>query len=1337
MVRSVLFLLLIAYCSLTNATVTWHDDLAITQNVVDQDLDIAGTNQLIAPIHVTAVNSDILVTVTQDATVTSTVQLYFYADPGRTVTVEVEEDLMFRGSNSDFLITFSGAGNLKFLTKGGATLSFTSLPTTAGALFYILSTATATPRVSFGRFPIGTFPQPEPDLHAFVQVGNGSLISFAAPTATSTGAATETGSLSFDATQAQDATGRLILTIQSGGGLNVGAALLTNLLNPTLADFDPLTPAGNQMDLAIENTGVLANSDWSGLLIQNGNQQWPYLQSNPFCEPTQNRGMTGFVLRPNSSLTIGNLSYLDYVVTQTNVTLDLNISQTLLNENCGRFTNEITKDRNPAALIVDGSLDPASTPATINLQGNSAIYFRSAVNCDNVADVVVAPDQVISYTVAPNQDLKDEGTIVLDVEGLLEVNGTPGGQNVLNILSLYVNPVGGSVFIEGNDTEFPLRTFARDASGAYVQYGSGCFLINNRMNFRNASLQHTDTNHPIFEDNTIAQSSPTYIGGESRSLGCPFGAQENRIAFYSGNFLLHTSAAATGVDFLVTNSGFDNLAEFRFYYNGRCIDQGTGRSLILGTNIGSVASDFAHIINRDSHLDIMQTQAGPAVQNQLNLSVAPNNNKVTEGITGDITNQFAVNTLFLGWASNISIGTNGTMGTDSQGNPFTLTAFPELFISGDYFSFMTQGGTIGQPSLSMTSGEGGMFVDTNGVVAIAPNRRASMNMCVTRSRNGSIDLPKNKVLFGPTVGIAQWHLDLTDASQRNIIPADESISDYSLDWKNITKNYCYAPITVPYELPGTPAPGASPAVTNENLIGLPVIYGSVEQMQVKNSRLGDQAQVIVDGGLVREMVFLTGEASATAPTGFVVIQNDAIVGIGSADRNVDSLDSAVVLGVNGVTLVANGNGVVHLNKNTIVNNVCHILTGTLFGRDVVQQLVIDADVPRELRIKSDGVLDLTSFTQPSQQLVIGGQVKIVFEPGAKMLLGGGDLIFTEQASAELLPFIDGDLPTGVIPADTDPYRVKWLGGTGTIIFEENSQLLIPRGAILGVETDPILGVTYVNETWQLHDAGRINIGTPELYGGALQVGNVTDNAGHEINLRLVVNGIGATVDLNSQGFLGFSVGIVDKQADIPNNWRVDRLFNVNNVVMTLTEGTFASQQIYPGNSIDASLLAFGPAVNYTFSFDRVNSEILGGGNMMVTNNATGFFNPTILSADGFINPRLSVGILASKTTLLDTSKTVTNANPITVGPLAPPALFDFLRMNYYANQNARTAAVFRSSLGETTVGYVDNGIIRRPLAGAMRLNGAIVGPDRALVIGCAGLALSNPDRAPALSILNP
>lgn len=1318
--------------------VNWHNDLDITADVHNQNISVIGTNELKAPIHVVSSSADILVSIDADSIITSSLQLYFFADTGRIITFSVVNDLILRGSQTDFLITFSGDGDLKFWIKGGKQLTFTENTTTrAGALFYVLEgpTGATTPIVTFGRFPLHSFPNPEPNLHAFVNVGANSAIAFAAQTATSTGTATQVGDIFFDATQIVGNTGRLVLNIENGASVLAAGSLITTLADPVLADIDDTIPAGLASRFEIINSGA-AQGRWSAPLVVNSNKTWTPLMINPFCEAPTTSIRHGFIIGANGVLTINDQSYLDYVVTVTNISPDPVITMTVLDYPCERFTEQVIKDRNPAALIIDGSTETNITPAMIIMNGDSAAYFRSGVNCEGIVTTTLMPDTPVSFLVNPDQNLRTEGTILFDVEGRLDVRGDPNGENALNILSLEVNPTGGSVFIEGTDTVFPLRTFAK-TNGVYDQYGTGCFMINNRMNIFDAALQHTDQNHPVFENNIVAQSSPAYIGGESRSLGCPGAAQENAIAFYNAQFLVHTSAAATGVDFKVPNNDSDNQSNFTFYYNGRCIDQGSGRSLILGTNVGSVAEDQAHIINRDSHLDVMQEVAGSAVDQRLSLLVAPNNTKVTEGIVGTITDQFSIQTIFLGHASNISIGTNGDTGTDPDGNPFVLTTFPEIFINGDYFSFTTQGGALNNPSASMTTGEGGIFVDKNGVFDIASNRRASVATMVTKSRNASIDLPKSKVLFGPRVGLAQWQLNLNDPNQLTIVPLGESLSDFNVDWKNTTKDYCTAPVNVPYELPSTPAAGASPAVTNANLIGLPLIKGSVEQMQFTNARLGDQAQVVVDGGLVREMVFLTGDVSATAPTGFLVLQNDAIVGLGSADRNVDSLDSAVVLGVNGVTLVANGNGTVHLNKNTIINNVCHILTGTAFGINGPQQLLIDSDVPRELRVKSDGVLDLTSFTNTNQQLAIGGQVKVVFEPGAKLLLGAGTFIFTDQGSAELSPFIDGDLPVGTTPSDTDAFRVKWIGGSGPVIFEENSRLLIPRSTILGVETDSILNITTVNVIWQFRDAAQLLVGTPELFGGALQVGNVLNNIGHTIDFGIVVNGISAGVNVDSQGFMGFGVGICDKQQPAPNDWRIDRLFNVNAIGLGLPEGTWRAQQIYPGSDINASLIALAPvAAQYTLSFSRFNAEILGGSNIILTNSALGFFNPVVGTTSGVISGRYSAGILSSKPTLLDSSKTPNALDPRDISGSAA-TLFDFLSMNDYAAQGYCTATIFQSALGTLTIGYVDGTTINRVPRTTLRSGLAAVGPERALAIGGVGLALNASDRAPAIAVLNP
>ena len=51
-----------------------------------------------------------------------------------------------------------------------------------------------------------------------------------------------------------------------------------------------------------------------------------------------------------------------------------------------------------------------------------------------------------------------------------------------------------------------------------------------------------------------------------------------------------------------------NLSDFVFYSNGPCVDNGTGRQMILGTRIGSTAADGCSRIDADAHLDIMEQQ---------------------------------------------------------------------------------------------------------------------------------------------------------------------------------------------------------------------------------------------------------------------------------------------------------------------------------------------------------------------------------------------------------------------------------------------------------------------------------------------------------------------------------------------------------------------------------------------------------------------------------------------------------------------------------------------------------------------------------------------------------
>lgn len=1350
-------------------------------------LEISNTNFLTTPVSIinTSGDSAIVSIGSPDAIVTSSQQLYFYVSSGSTTNVNVTNDLLFTGSfGQTFLITVSGDGVLNFNVSGGKTLSFAlantlNAPGSSCTSTSTISSSTLNSGVMFlvdmaGGSPTVNFQPATATLttNAIVQVGTNSAISFLDD---GTGTA---GTINFDSSINTASTGRFILHIANGGSVVNDVAQLTGL--PVIVQniafntqFVHGIPAINFIKTNVPN-------GFAGTLIVNSNTQWAGLTNNPFCElsPTSTTVIKkGFVLGAGSNLIVAPGTYIDYVVTVTNVTLTPSIPNDVLNVPCQRFTNRVIKDRNPAAMIIDGNPDN-SNPATISMLGNSAIYFRSGVDCKGNS-CEFAADGTISFTVNPANNFSNEGTILLDVEGPLVVNGNSTSDNAtlataFQILSWQVAPTGGSVLINQTDTNFPLRTFAQDANGNYLQYGSGCFFINNKMQLNSMHLQHTDEIHPIYEDNIAGRSSASYIGGDRLNIclptnpACPCvnGLVVPAIQFYNSFFDLHTSAAVTGLSLQVVNDTplFDsasNQSQFVFYGNGRCIDNGTGRSLIIGTEVGSEASDWLTIVNRDAQLDVMQTSSISNPLIDLLLSVSYNNFKVTPNISGNITGQLGVNTIYLAHASNISIG--------SQNANFGGSSIPTLNINGEFFSFMSQGGDLNSPETSGTTGQGGMFVDYNGVVTVN-QYRANFGMMVTKSSNGDVLLPSNQVFFDPRVGISQWKLNLNNPSELVIVPAGTTYSDYTIDWQNLLKDYCSTfsqALFVPYEPTTTPfVPATLYPVIPANLNGLPTIYGSVEQLQVLNSRLGDQVHLLIDGtngGIVREFVFLPGTASATAPVGVLVLQNNALIGLGTASRNQDSVNASVVLGINGVTLLPNGDATVRLNVNTLINNYCHIVTGTNFGATPVvgNRLLIDSVVPTELRIKSDGVLDLTQFTSTVQTLVISGQVNMVLEPGAQVLLGGGNLIFEGDSRCYCEPDTSVNVPAGTAVTSTNGNRVSFVG-SGRVTFKENAQFVVPRGSLVGIESVASINANnysaITNQSWALTDNAQFSIGSAAEYGGGFQIGNVFSNpdvVNPPINFTLILTGVGALLDLNSQGFLGFGVGIANKPnsgnaaVTAPNTWTIGRLYDVNAITLRIPEGTFQNNQTYSGDNNLAAVFAILSTSSvtltplYTFSFDQVNADILGGGNMILLDESvigSNVVQPIVRNAAGVTVPGITAGIMSSKAALLDYPKFV-------LAPLIGVAglnLFNYLSMSEYTTQGAKTATIFRNALGEATIGFVvaqgSVNTIRRDVAGAIRgLNGTYVNPNNSLDIGAVGIAVdTNVLSGPAqLSQLNP
>jgi hypothetical protein len=1172
-------------------SVSWSGNVSGTYTNVPIDID--GDTTIQGPVHVQAFGADVVVTpnfgdrIVNCNTGMNLGTLYFSAVSGRTITFDLSvNSLAFQGGASDtnFLVAFQGGGTFIVNLGDNKQISFTSGTNTGGTTAVVAMDSST---VRFVRSNQSSADDVE------VVVGPKSCFTYIWTNASLQDSSSATVDFVTMNNGDSGVFGNFILRIENSSSWVINGNWLdaTLVSNYTLADINFDVPAGQNALMSLTNG---SNNALGSLRVINENGQLTQLLIDPFFENNFTGERFGFILGANGELETNNATYLDYIGTVTNLTTcDMAISPTCLALDCFNASQSI-KCRNASAFWVDGNSNSNSLPAQITMNGNSAIYFRSGV--DSLGQV--NPD----FLVDPVLRTPGVGEIVFDVEGLLEIQGNSANTNGLNILSLEVDQIGCQIFVEsalGAPTVFPARTFAK-SGGQYLAYNSAAWLINNRMNVRDASIFHTDENHQVFANENLGRcdldSEPTYIGGETFQL-CTNEGPRPAIALYNAIFRFNTSAALTGVDIRVPNNpDIANVSEFRFYYNGFCIDKGYGRNLIMGTDVGSYACDGGTVISGDAHLDIIQesAQTGDVSQTQqLQLTVNANNDCITENVPADINNpaQYSVNSIYLANDSNISIGTSC-----SAQVPFELVNNPNLFINGDFFSFNTQGGKIGLPDASGTTGVGGIFVDCHGKISISSFFRASFSTMIVKSGTGEIDLPERQIYFSNGIGISNWMIDLNDPIERIIINSDEDLSNFNLDWGSVIKN-CTS--FFPYDPSNTPTRCHCAAVTEANLTDLPTIMGHVDQLQILRSRIGDQVNLLIDGGDVGELIFLPGCNPGEAPTGFVVLQDHGRVGLGTTHQTVDALFGSVVMGINGITICANGDGVVDINEDILINNTCHIVTGTSFGANGQENtLIFNSLNNKEIRVKSTGVLDLSMFDAENKIIAFDGNLSLVFEPGAKWVVGnGGTVEFREETKVVFEDILNPNSLSGTNLTDTDDVRVH-ITGSAKINMIEHASILIDDQVLVGIETDPVCSLV-TTITWTLLNQSQFMIGNDSQPGGSLQIGDTQDNIGGSISFDLVLNGIGTMFQVNRQGFLGFGVGIVNKRSTVADEWSVDVLNNCSHIGINLVEGIFRYNQIFPGDNDQglASLWVVGPCNDYSFVFNRINSRILGGANI--------------------------------------------------------------------------------------------------------------------------------------------
>jgi len=1322
---------------------------ACAGDVIDEDVVIKGDVLLaMGATKIQAFHKDVTVTVQNDSTHghwAGESQLYLVAAEGRTIRFEIEENLTLLGSSQitrdDLLVVQSGPGRVEVAIGDGKTFEMTAKHCSGGVQFYVLmyggtnalldeycdeyATACCDEYAAGGIYcdeygdeyscsgtgcnensserPVLSFVSLD-DIcsgsgeNRRIVIGKKSTLGFLSSRRSEI--AQDSARIEFDPIMITD--GRMILEVEDRGAF-ITEGQYTCQRNGcliTLCNIQPQTPAGHEAIWSIVNS--IGSEVASGLLLLDKNETLSEYLVDPFLNNNarQNDNFRGsfsgkrygVVLGANGILNIGSQAYLDFVGLALNQVPNVQISR------CESITKWI-KMRNPSAFIVDGSLDPAATSAQIVFGEHAAFFLRSGIG-DNGS--IRDENDVDPFTVDPAYRTPGIGNIVFDLEGELDVRGVRENGEItskIELLSLEVFPTGGPLFVGSSETNFPLRTFNVE-DDALLRYNSGAFLINNRMTLYDTALSHTDENHIVCHNNDL-KSEPTYVGGETFKL--LDSAERPGIRFINSTLNVNSNIALTGMDLMVPNFVDElgilqaNLSNFVFYSNGSCLDNGNGRDMILGTRIGSTAADGCTRIDAEAYLDIMQQE--DAITSDLN-PLDPNGNQTLDlqtAFNSSVINDLAsptgtsIHTIFLGGNSNISVGVNA----DSTG--FNIDTNPWLRIAGNVFSFEARGGAAAVLR-STINGRNAIFVDLNGRFSIEPGFIANIGVMVIKSHNGIVELPANQVFFSNGAGIATWNVNLRNVDDQVIIGPNQGLSTYIFNWllaqkdcPNFTPFMCCMDACV------------CPAVTEGNVTSLPTIQGTVDDLQIQGTRIGDPAEFLIDGGLVRRMTFLGTACSAVAPVAVIVLRNNGRVG----------LDSSTTLGTNGITIIADGSGQVMIDDDLVIDNVCAFVKGPNFGSCDVLSLY--SAVPREIRLKSTGALNLTSFDDPEQILAFTGETRLVVEPGARIITGRGTLRFAENSQLifeaannavevfSAIPFgaEDTALPITTVDAalahnplssltnfgqglnNTDQFRVK-IAGSGTLEFVDNGQAILPFNAFVGIETidTPTCSIPETNITISIADNGAFAIGRLNYNeGGVLQIGNVDPIEDHVVNFTLTLDGENANFGIGSRGFFGLGVGIerFDGQVPLlqtraricptnftPNQNIVNTLNNVGDITFNFLNGRFQHDRIFRGDDVNASLMAIsgaeGIAFNLNFEFPDENVDpslertsdfnVAGGGNLVLVNPGTGGIQPIVLDEDGVITDRLSASIIAS---------TLLQPNNLDVEGLTGAEFFDYIK----------------------------------------------------------------------------
>lgn len=489
------------------------------------------------------------------------------------------------------------------------------------------------------------------------------------------------------------------------------------------------------------------------------------------------------------------------------------------------------------------------------------------------------------------------------------------------------------------------------------------------------------------------------------------------------------------------------------------------------------------------------------------------------------------------------------------------------------------------------------------------------------------------------------HIDLSFQKRANGLS-----SNLTIPWGTVKKNTALPFKNLPLlpELEHAFGPMVRSVGVQTTAVTMPtsglVRFGSgvvIEQLGISGATASNPLTMYLTGdgtkyATIRELVsvpsssgFVPGEGANAA----IFMDKDAYLGVGSRSWNAHSVNAWNLLGKNKVTIVPNGNCFIELNEDIIFSDAQPIIPTTNFGATGAQRITFYSENPREIRIPAGGELDLSAFgglsNGTNQQITFDGNIRLIFEPGSTLRFPSvghsnnqkGPVLYMNGRSQLIFEGLNDRDSSRLVArnmSSTDHVAVgrSRIIGCGKIWLNKNASMKIMDAACVGIEADSRTLETDILVS--IAKEAALLVGDPSTSGGILQVGNVTDlSAGGtvftNVYFTLRLNGPRAVVHMDREAFLGFGAGVVSRYQLVSgslrsslNNMTVKSLFNVADVSIRAARGSFSHNQIYDGTDSLSSLLAIGPAANYTIDLGVATESIWrGGGNMIyVTENAT-------------------------------------------------------------------------------------------------------------------------------------